>query len=334
MMDLSLLREKNRDLELQLKSVERSKDKVIKQLTKDSNVLREVISVSGPKKGSKLPDACCSYSAAVSDSISKNEWSRQKGTLRGNRSSNKVLSPPPLPLDNRYELLSEFSEDSQSHHPATQRIVNPVKIPQHYKWRKRKKNTTLLYSDSHGRGLAAIMSEKFAGKEHEIVGVVKPNAGINDVTKCCEESSNSLTSSDNIVIMAGTNDIYLNKGKKVIDRIKSLVSKLSNTNVVIVNIPHRHDIPSDSCVNIETKRVNLELKKLCESLENVTVVDVNGFDRGLYTNHGLHLNGKGKNQLSALIVDCMGLKTGQDSNVKADVLVTAHAPETETTPSL
>jgi lysophospholipase L1-like esterase len=234
-------------------------------------------------------------------------------------------------LTNRFEILSGISEDGEQHHsPTTVRLENILKPVNQLrpKWRQRKPNTILLFSDSHGRGLSAKMSEKVVGKNHEIVGVVKANARLNEVTKHCEESAKTLSKRDNVIIMAGTNDIYLNRGNEVIDRMTSLVQNLTNTNVLIVNIPHRHDIPSDSCVNLETKRVNVELKKIGNSLDHVKVIDVNSFERTFYTSHGLHLNSKGKNYLCSSIVDCIGTIESNESSMKADDLVTANVPVT------
>jgi hypothetical protein len=60
-----------------------------------------------------------------------------------------------------------------------------------------------------------------------------------------------------------------------------------------MSVPHRFDLPVDSCVNKEVEVFNRKLGKLMKAHKHTALIKVN-INRGLYTKHGLHLNDKGK----------------------------------------
>jgi hypothetical protein len=67
--------------------------------------------------------------------------------------------------------------------------------------------------------------------------------------------------------------------------------------VIAINVPHRHGLLSNSCVNNEVKVFNGKVEKLGKAYENLSVLPVD-FDRDLFTKHGLHLNTKGKENIA------------------------------------
>jgi hypothetical protein len=56
-----------------------------------------------------------------------------------------------------------------------------------------------------------------------------------------------------------------------------------------------------SCVNNEIKSFNRKLMKSVRAYQHASILEVSN-DRKLFTNHGLHLNGLGKEVLSKQIV--------------------------------
>ena len=74
----------------------------------------------------------------------------------------------------------------------------------------------------------------------------------------------------------------------------------NNTNIVLVNIPHRHALPKDSRTNLEIRAFNAKLSKTATLFSHVTLVEID-FNRKCYTKHGLHLNNAGKEWLAKLI---------------------------------
>jgi hypothetical protein len=77
--------------------------------------------------------------------------------------------------------------------------------------------------------------------------------------------------------------------------LNDFVKSLDHTNVIVLNVPHRHDLTPNSYINDEVKVFNRKIGKLCKVYKNLSVLPV-GSDRDLYTRHGLHLNAKGKGQ--------------------------------------
>jgi hypothetical protein len=66
-------------------------------------------------------------------------------------------------------------------------------------------------------------------------------------------------------------------------------------NATVPNVPHRHDLVPNSCVNYEVKVFNRKQGRQSKVHKNVSVITVD-LDRDLYTRYGLHFNAKGKEQ--------------------------------------
>ena len=85
-----------------------------------------------------------------------------------------------------------------------------------------------------------------------------------------------------------------------VEHIRDVVISASHTNVIQVNAPHRHDLMNESCVNNEVKAFNSKLRRKLEHFKNVQLIEVPS-DRDLYTNHGQHLNWRGKETMAIKI---------------------------------
>jgi hypothetical protein len=68
----------------------------------------------------------------------------------------------------------------------------------------------------------------------------------------------------------------------------------------LLNIPHRHDLDGNSVINQEIRLFNRKLNKIAKVFSHVTVLE-NDLNRKYYTQHGMHLNKWGKEQLSKQI---------------------------------
>jgi hypothetical protein len=74
----------------------------------------------------------------------------------------------------------------------------------------------------------------------------------------------------------------------------------NNTNITVVNIPHRHDLVKDSRTNLEIQAFNAKLSKSTKSFRQVTLVEMDSNSK-YFTKHSLHLNNDGKEWLAKLI---------------------------------
>jgi hypothetical protein len=108
-----------------------------------------------------------------------------------------------------------------------------------------------------------------------------------------------VTNNDVIVFWRGTEDVRKNNTKQFI------VINNSHTNIILMDVSHRHDLINWSCVNNEIKSLNRKLDKIMKGQKHVTVLRAE-CDRELFRNHGLHLNKLDKKTVAKQIVDtCM-----------------------------
>jgi hypothetical protein len=139
-----------------------------------------------------------------------------------------------------------------------------------------------------------------------VFGEVRPGAKAKDVLKNCVSDCKALCPPDHVVIMGGANDIYRNETKNYINTLKSTLSALTSTNVVVLNIPSRHDLVKESIVNKKIREANMDINKVCKRFRNVEVLDINNISRACHTRHGQHLNKIGKMHISQEISKIIG----------------------------
>ena len=79
------------------------------------------------------------------------------------------------------------------------------------------------------------------------------------------------------------------------------VANNTHTNIALITAPPRHDLMQSSYINSAVISFNRILKQLIKAhhLASLLEIDTN---RNLYTTHGLHLNGQGKDRLANQIV--------------------------------
>jgi hypothetical protein len=82
--------------------------------------------------------------------------------------------------------------------------------------------------------------------------------------------------------------------------ISNFVKADNNTNIILLNAPHRHDLMESSCINNEIRLFNRNLTKHVKTFNYTMVLEINS-NRELFTRHGLHLNGLGKQRISKQI---------------------------------
>jgi GTPase SAR1 family protein len=99
----------------------------------------------------------------------------------------------------------------------------------------------------------------------------------------------NLTKNDVIVIHGGSNDVYRNNSKVALLQIVKFIQDVNNTNIVVLDIPHRYDLGKNSYVNKEIQYFNQKRRKITKLFKHVSVLEVSS-NREAFTQHGLHLN--------------------------------------------
>jgi len=110
-----------------------------------------------------------------------------------------------------------------------------------------------------------------------------------------------LNKRDVIVLSAGANNVYMNNSKVALSKIIKSIQKSCNTKIIILSVPQRYDLVEYSCVNRAIQLFNNKLKKIVKSFNYVTILEYN-YDREYFTNHGMHLNRRGKGLVSKQLV--------------------------------
>jgi hypothetical protein len=112
------------------------------------------------------------------------------------------------------------------------------------------KHKICIVGDSHVRGLSDKVSSGL-DDDFSVTGITKLNADIEGITSS-SHLPNNLTKKDLIIFYGGTIDINKKESIKGFHSLKAFVQRTVNTNVMLLRVPHRYDLPSFSCVNIKT----------------------------------------------------------------------------------
>jgi hypothetical protein len=120
---------------------------------------------------------------------------------------------------------------------------------------------------------------------------------------------------DFLIMCSGSNAAKRNDLRKVFHDVINFVKSVKHTNVILVGIPYRYDLIS-SHINSEIINFNRKLCKLAKIFSRVNVIEVDN-NRQLFTTHGLHLNGLGKELLSShlLLHIYSSLEVGTGSSI-------------------
>jgi hypothetical protein len=75
-----------------------------------------------------------------------------------------------------------------------------------------------------------------------------------------------------VVVWGGSKNVGKNETKQGISYVKDFVETNKHTNIILMEVPHRHDLIQYSCVNKEVEKFNGNVKKHMKVHENAEVV--------------------------------------------------------------
>jgi hypothetical protein len=102
----------------------------------------------------------------------------------------------------------------------------------------------------------------------KVFGIIKPRDGAEKIVNSFAEDLHNLHSHYFLALNAGANDIYKNNKRIALIQITNFVQGNYGTNIIILDVPLRYDLPPSSYVNSQTNEFNRTLKKL---LLNITM---------------------------------------------------------------
>ena len=117
------------------------------------------------------------------------------------------------------------------------------------------------------------------------------------ITKSAKKENDHMTQKDVVIMCGGANNISKSESIKGLKYVTQFVHNRRNTNVIIMNTPHRFDLEESSCVNKEIKVFNRKLKRIIKGYNHTEVTDMSANGQH-YTKHGLHMNKIGKGWLN------------------------------------
>jgi hypothetical protein len=133
---------------------------------------------------------------------------------------------------------------------------------------------------------------------------VHPGSGLSTITTSAGSDIQTLSKQDVVVVWGGSRNVGKNETKRGINRVKNFVETNKHTNIILMEVPHRHDLIQHSCVNKEVGKFNSIMKKHMKAHENTEVIKVN-LDRGAFTKHGQHMNATGKELMAKRITEAI-----------------------------
>ena len=165
-----------------------------------------------------------------------------------------------------------------------------------------KEHIVKILGGSYLRGTGTKI-DHYLNTKFEVCSWINSGANTEELVNTLEKDLKCLGKKDVIVINGGANDIgsKRNQTNKVLVKMAQYTQKHSNSNIIVVNIPHRYDMDRKSVTNLEIQAVNRKLKKMAKVFSHVAIVDTD-LNRKYFTRHGTHLNKRGKEWLSKLIV--------------------------------
>jgi hypothetical protein len=110
------------------------------------------------------------------------------------------------------------------------------------------KHRVVLVGNSHirgyGRNLTSVLS-----KNYEIYSVVKPGSNFCELKDSAKEEINCLSYNDIVVICYVSNDYEMNEFSMTLRNISNFIQTNNHTNIVVLNVPFRYDLPNVNLVN-------------------------------------------------------------------------------------
>ncbi|XP_052130289.1 uncharacterized protein LOC127751199 [Frankliniella occidentalis] len=158
-----------------------------------------------------------------------------------------------------------------------------------------------VHGDSQVKNLGKIMNQEL--REFNTLVLANPGATTRNITEELNRKRANLTPDDCIVFVTGSNDEELYENNRI-----EMISQANHTRVIITSAPMRYD--HEEFYRNDILRYNEKLKNLIEKERQklidpgrIQYIDLNTIlGRFHFTEHGLHLNVKGKEKLTEEIM--------------------------------
>jgi hypothetical protein len=150
-----------------------------------------------------------------------------------------------------------------------------------------KEHKIFILGDSHSRKCAANVKPHLT-KNFEIEGLVKPGSGTNILVTSAKNYIKGLSKRDVRLFSGDANDTGKNNPKQALKHIVDFMKLNNHTNIALLSIPHRHDVPNSSSENNDIRTLNSKLRKYVKTFNHILFLDTD-YNRNFFIYHGQHL---------------------------------------------
>ena len=185
--------------------------------------------------------------------------------------------------------VSKYSESTKNRINNLRETIN---VHNREKCSLSKKHRIILIGDSNIKGYACNL-KSLLSDNYDFYSIVKPGSTTSELKESAKEEISKLSHDDVIIICNGTNDYEPNKFSLTFHNIMNFIKSNEHTNIILMNIPSRYDLPNSISVNRKISDLNRKLQTLVKAFPHMSFLKTDK-DRSLSTNHGLHLNKLGK----------------------------------------
>jgi hypothetical protein len=144
-----------------------------------------------------------------------------------------------------------------------------------------------MLEDSFLRG-AAENVRAYLRDKCNLLSVVKPGAGINEITQPMNNEISTLTSLDILILGGGSNGLDKCKAKTAFKSIINFVTSNNHTNIILLSILQHHDLQNYSHINNEIN-YNSKLYKITQAFNHAKFIEFDS-NKIHFTKHGLHFS--------------------------------------------
>jgi len=155
-----------------------------------------------------------------------------------------------------------------------------------------KEHKVVLIGDSNTKGYVHKL-QSLLTSNYKLYSVIKPGATTSELKETAKEEVSRHSRNDVILISYGINDYEVNNFSLTRQNIIDFIQRNNQTNIILMNLPYRYDLPNSIAVNRIITSLNSKLKKTLKAFPHTYFMEMDN-TRTLFTNHGLHMNKLGK----------------------------------------
>ena len=104
----------------------------------------------------------------------------------------------------------------------------------------------------------------FRNIEYDFTASIKPGAKLKQIVEEVDVDYMNFTDKDYVIIIGGANDVSCDETRVATSVLEETLANLTCTNVIVMNIPLRHDLQHWSIVNMEVKKANNMYSSICK----------------------------------------------------------------------